>query len=341
MMTKNVFKIPKGKLCDFVMRLLEEYEVYAPVDGQKRFSRVEDVERISLGANRTAISPKPLFFPPEERMFLWRRSDGDYEIEDLLREEGEKVLFGVRGCDVRAMKILDKYMLGEFSDPYYLARRKAVVIGMTCDFPRESCFCAAFGPMIPGDYDLWLTDIGRYYVVQVGTQRGMELIHSDLFQEATEEDLSKAMRKVERLEDEIRRRAGVDLCEIKRCSQNIKSKANDPMWDELGKICLSCGKCNFYCPTCHCFDVRDVVDMDGSSGHRVRVWDSCHLYEYAKTSAENFRKERHARVRYRVYDKFVFPVMRYGMYACTGCGRCYEVCPANIDLRDVLRRLVS
>ncbi len=341
-MTKNAFKIAKGRLCEFIDRLLQHYEVYAPVHGDlSRFERISDVNSLQLGPNRTDISPKPIFFPPEERMFSWSRDDGSYEIRDLLGDEGEKVIFGVRGCDVRAMKILDRYMVGEFSDPYYRAKRKAIVIGMTCEFPRESCFCAAFGSMIPEDYDLWLTDIGRHYLVEVGSEKGSALIDPELFEETTPGDIEMAAGKIERIEDDIRRRAKINLCETKRCSQNIRKRANDPMWNELGKICLACGKCNFICPTCHCFDVRDLVDMDGSSGHRVRVWDSCHLYEYARTSAENFRKERHARVRYRIYDKFVFPVMRYGMYACTGCGRCVDVCPAGIDIREVLRGLIA
>ena len=335
-------KIAKNKIGEFLKALMEEYVIYAPTEnGVTKFERINDVSKICFLPNRTESSLKSIFFPQEEVFFKWRK-DGGYEIEDCLNGEEKKIIFGARGCDVRALKILDMYMSGEFSDPYYAIRRKGtIIIGITCDYPRDSCFCTAFGSMIPDEYDLWLTDIGSYYFVDVGSKKGKELLKEGFFEDATLEDERRKRRKIERVEYEVEKRTKISLCEIKRCSQEIKKKANDALWIELGEICVSCGRCNFICPTCHCFDVRDLTNLDGSKGERIRVWDSCHLYEYARTSAENFRRERHARVKYRIYDKFVFPVMRYGTYACTGCGRCTDACHAGINIRDVLRRLVE
>ena len=339
-------KIAKNRISEFLDYLRKRYVLYAPIekDGISKIGKIESVSEIAFLPYRTKISVKPIFFPPEEKFFKFQKKDGRFELEDYLLQidEGEKVIFGLRGCDVRALEVLDRYMLSEFQDPYYRKRREnTLIIGLSCDYPRESCFCTAFGGMIPNRYDLWFTDIGSHYFVDIGSEKGRELVNSEFFEEATKEDEAKKIRKINTVEMEINRRTKIDLCEIKKCAQEIKKKANDPIWEELGKLCLSCGKCNFVCPTCHCFDMRDVTNIDGSEGERIRVWDSCHLYEYAKTSAENFRKERKARVRYRIYDKFVFPVMRYGVYACTGCGRCNEVCPAGINIRDVLRRLIS
>ncbi len=343
MVTIMGIKIAKNKVNEFLERVKQEYVLYAPVEnGVTKFEKIGDPADICILPNRTDISLKPIFFPPEQEFFRWSKDTEGYHIEDLLENEEKKVIFGVRGCDIRSLEILDTYMSGEFADPYYTQRRKnTVLIGLTCSYPRESCFCTAFGGMVPNHYDLWFTDIGSYYYVDVGSEKGKKLIFGDIFENATKEDEMKKNRKIKKVEDEIERRTRIDLCEIKRCSQEIKKKADDDIWRELGEICVSCGRCNFICPTCHCFDVRDITNLEGSEGERIRVWDSCHLYEYAKTSAENFRKERHARVRYRIYDKFVFPVMRYGVYACTGCGRCTDVCHANINLRDVLRRLIS
>ncbi len=342
MMTKNVYKIAKEQINDFLQLLASEYELYAPTrDDVTRFSRVEDVRDVVILPHRTEVSVKSLIFPPEEVLFTWRRGREGYLIEDSLKSGNRKAFFGMRGCDIRALRVLDRYMLGEFEDPYYRARREAMIVGITCEYPRSSCFCTAFGGMKPENFDLWLTDIGEHYLVEAGSDEGLRLLSADIFSPAGREDVEMAFRKIRTVEDEISRKSRINLCETKKCSQSIKRRNEDPIWRELGKICLACGKCNFICPTCHCFDVVDVVNLSGNVGERVRVWDSCHLYEYAKTSAENFREERHARVRYRIYDKFVFPVMRYGMYACTGCGRCTDVCPAGIDIREVLRRLIS
>ncbi len=341
-MTKNIYIITKTNVCEFINSLIKRYEVYAPVESEiTKFSRVMSAEQIRFLPNRTDSSLKPLFFPPEEEMYQWMRSEDGYTINDSLKQKKEKVIFGARGCDIRSLQILDRYMLSEFKDPYYHSRRNAIIIGMTCDYPRESCFCTAFGGMIPDEYDLWFTDIGSKYLVDVHSERGKKLLSESLFEIASEADIERAKRKITRIEESIAQRTRINLCETKKCSMNIRKRADDLIWKELAKICLACGKCNFICPTCHCFDVRDFVNMEGTEGRRVRVWDACHLYEYARTSAENFRKERDARVRYRIYDKFVFPVMRYGAYACTGCGRCTDVCPAGINIREVLRRLIS
>ena len=341
-MTNYVLKLPKNKLMELLEKIMGEYALYAPVCGElTKFSEITNVSEIAMLPNRTDVSLKKIFFPPEERIFRWSKN-GSYEIKEEEIVEKKKVLFGVRGCDVRAISVLDRYMSGEFDDPYYGAKRKnTIIIGLTCDYPRTSCFCTAFGGMVPPTYDLWLTDVGEFYVVDVGSEIGEALVKFSIFEKASEMDVERKERKIKRLEFEIEKMAKIDLCETKLCSNRIKERTEDKIWADLGEICLSCGKCNFICPTCHCFDIRDITNLDGSKGERVRVWDSCHLYEYARTSAENFRKERHARVRYRIYDKFVFPVMRYGIYACTGCGRCTDVCPAGTDIKEVLRGLIS
>ncbi len=338
-------KIAKNKISEFLRGLSEEYRVFTPsTNGVTKFAEMKNPEDVLIYPNRTDISLKPLFFPPEEVFFHFKKSDEGYDLADNLHglKAEKKVLFGVRNCDLRGLEVLDRYMISEFSDPYYSRRREnTVIIGITCEYPRDTCFCTAFGPLVPEKgYDLWLTDIGNYYYVDVGSETGKKLLNS-LFEEATEDDRMKRDMKILSVEREINKHAHLDLCEVKRCAKHLTNAVEDPIWKELGEKCLSCGKCNFICPTCHCFDVKDVTNLDGSEGQRERVWDSCHLFSYAQTSAENFRKERHARVRYRIYDKFVFPVMRYGVYACSGCGRCIDICPADIDIRDVVRRLIA
>jgi ferredoxin len=42
-----------------------------------------------------------------------------------------------------------------------------------------------------------------------------------------------------------------------------------------------------------------------------------------------------------VLHKFRYLVEEFGVVACTGCGRCVQSCPVNIDLRAVLRELAG
>lgn len=58
---------------------------------------------------------------------------------------------------------------------------------------------------------------------------------------------------------------------------NVREKLagafDSPVWKQQSERCLGCGACAYVCPTCACFDIQE--DAKGSSGHRVRCWDSC------------------------------------------------------------------
>ena len=47
------------------------------------------------------------------------------------------------------------------------------------------------------------------------------------------------------------------------------------------------------------------------------------------------------RLRNRFFCKFHYYPQQYGPAACTGCGRCIDVCPVNIDITEVLTHLVE
>ena len=105
-----------------------------------------------------------------------------------------------------------------------------------------------------------------------------------------------------------------------------------PVWEERATLCFSCGSCNLVCPTCYCFDVREEIKWDLSSGERLRVWDGCMLTDFATVAGKhNFRKSPSARFRHRYYRKGKYvPDKIGGEIACVGCGRCITACVAKI-----------
>jgi len=62
-------------------------------------------------------------------------------------QAGPVVLVGVRACELRAMRYLDKVMLeGNFDDPAYRARREGItIVACDCVDCTESCFCTLVG----------------------------------------------------------------------------------------------------------------------------------------------------------------------------------------------------
>jgi ferredoxin len=115
---------------------------------------------------------------------------------------------------------------------------------------------------------------------------------------------------------------------------------NDAFWQQFSERCLSCRACSYVCPTCRCFDVRDevVLSDEGSQVYeRIRCWDACTGEPYRRVAGgHNPRPEKGMRLRNRFYCKFYYYPQQYGPLACTGCGRCIESCPVNVDITEVL-----
>ena len=119
---------------------------------------------------------------------------------------------------------------------------------------------------------------------------------------------------------------------------------DDAFWQQFSERCLSCRACSYVCPTCRCFDVRDepVRTEDGSQVFdRIRCWDACAGEPYRRVAGgHNPRPEKGMRLRNRFYCKFYYYPQQYGPLACTGCGRCVESCPVNVDITEVLDYMV-
>jgi sulfhydrogenase subunit beta (sulfur reductase) len=112
---------------------------------------------------------------------------------------------------------------------------------------------------------------------------------------------------------------------------------DDSLWDEYGKMCLSCGNCNLVCPRCRCYDVQDYINLGMTSGERVRTWSSCMLKEHGLvTGGLNFRPTSKERIRNRFNCK---GSLREGMTNCVGCGRCTVFCPAKIDFVEIMKKV--
>ena len=47
---------------------------------------------------------------------------------------------------------------------------------------------------------------------------------------------------------------------------------SDPFWAEFGSRCLNCTACAAVCPTCMCFDIKDILSPDAKTGEaRARM----------------------------------------------------------------------
>lgn len=344
-MLKEYF-LDKDELQTFVQRLIGKYEVLGMKleDGELKYSRINSVDELRLpSSHRPLVPPKKWFYPERETLFTYRISRGRVKIEDSLKKllTMKRIFFGMRPCDVRSLHILDKILLGRFHDPYYGIRREnTLIIELTCNEPAEYCFCTMVGggPYVEDGCDVIFTRISEGFLVETRTVNGAKLIENnkDIFRKAREEEIIERNEIIARAYSKIEARC-VDL---ERLYNTLVRIYDSDMWNDYSEKCFSCGKCNFICPTCHCFDIYDEVDANLSSGARVRIWDSCHFLSFTRVAGGIvFRRERTSRVKQRIYHKLCYSIDEIGEISCVGCGRCIEVCPSKIDVREIIAKL--
>ena len=332
--------------------LSDEYQVFVPVQKKEnRFYKRYDgsVDDVVIGGVRAFEPLKAFYFPAVEKV-----ADG-YSPEVPHAKDTPMCIVGVKACDLKGFKVLDHVFLDEGNEykehSYQKRREENLIISSDCTCAIDTCFCLAVGvkPYPQEDFDINLSPVGDGFFVFVGSGRGKTIVesHGDLFVEPGE-DLMAAqeqsrLRVLKEVEANIEKAA---LPGQEKYEGIVENGFDSRLWKEEAEACVECGACNTICPTCHCFLLYEQSRADGEEGNgdfaRFRMWDSCLVKDFARVGGgDNPRAHLWMRLRNRFEKKFDFFRKVAGFYACTGCGRCISACPAKIDIRDVLRKLVD
>ena len=235
--------------------------------------------------------------------------------------------------------MLDNVFLAEPVDTFYKNRRDhALIISLTCDRPAETCFCKTFGidPANP-DCDIAAYKKAGYLCLDARTEKGQALLAKleAVTEAGDEKDVEKAKAEInEKLSKLPLASLKADAFGVGKTSEFFDA----PEWAELSESCLGCGSCTFHCPTCQCYDIKDLDTGHGVIRHRC--WDSCMYSEFTKMSAGQPRLTQKERFRQRFMHKLVYYPERYGgLYSCVGCGRCLKVCPIGMNIVKVMKKL--
>jgi ferredoxin len=328
------------------LKKLEAYDIYGPVsdDGLWNYEKVNDPEEMDLDHLNTVQSPKKIIFPQRETFLEFINTDEKgLEVKEILPDDTQNVIFGVRPCDAKALILYDKVFGGDFRDIYYEKRRdQAALIGLTCNTPPSpNCFCTSVegNPHSTDGLDILLTDIEDSYFVESFSPKGKKLIElgKGLFTAPQDKDKKNAAKIKSDSEKKIKRQ----VKNIKKIPPKLKGMFDSTLWDEEAMSCIRCGICTYLCPTCHCFDISDeITSYSPQKGKRVRTWDTCQFPDFTMhSSGHNPRPDKASRLRQRIMHKFQYFVETFTNYQCTGCGRCTSKCPVGIDIIDVLDKV--
>ncbi len=334
--------IAKDRIQEFIDGLIERYRVFAPVEGKNtlRFKEVSSGEDACLDFYNTKLSSKEILFPQNEVLFKYSKDLGAIEAKAGSSKNGEWVIFGIRPCDAKGLTLTDVFFSsGEHGDQPYLDKRgRTAIVGLACNRPLNSCFCTSLGsgPFGEEGMDLLLMDLGEKYLVKVLTERGVRLIEATQgLEDASEDDVETAMKLSREAEKSIRTEIPTE-----GLSEKLDGMFEDPLWDSVHQKCVGCGICTFVCPTCWCFDVVD--EETPTSASRIRLWDTCQFPLFTlQGSGFNPRPTGKERMRQRVMHKLNYFPKEFGAFACVGCGRCVRECPVNLDIREIIRSVMS
>ncbi len=316
-------------------------KLYIPVDSDKgtvKYAEYAD-GLVMSDALKTDRSAKDFFFPQTENLMEFKTEGKKIQVIDTRSPAEDFVIFGVRGCDVKSLEVLDRVFLAEPKDSYYASRREhGIIVSMACTRPTETCFCQTFGidASAPnGDIVCYKTADALY--LDAKTEKGKALMAK--LDGVTENTDDKAVEEQKKQIKEIM--AKLPLASLKADAFG-KDKTdeffNAPEWKSLSEACLGCGTCTFVCPTCQCYDIKDFNTGDGVK--RFRCWDSCMYSDFTKMSAGQPRLTQLERFRQRFMHKLVYyPTNNDGLFSCVGCGRCMSKCPISMNIVKVMKTL--
>jgi sulfhydrogenase subunit beta (sulfur reductase) len=332
--------VDKAALPTLVNALLADQKVVGPTPrhGKFAFDEIKSPDELVLDYPTTILPPKEWLLPRREKLFDFRLGPTP-ELTPAVQAE-PVVLFGLHPCDIAGIECLDAVMAEGNPDPYYLARRaQASIVGVDCS-PDEYCYCRFTGTATAtSGYDVFLTDIGDAYVADAATDVGRTLIEKV-------DTVPAQAPHIAAIKEQQSKKAQATECtldtDIRLLPLIMTNAMGSKVWEKHAEPCFSCGACSLVCPTCYCFDVADEMNLDLTTGSRVRSADVCMLAPFAKVaSGENFRAHRHSRLLHRIERKFHYQYVKYGRPHCTGCGRCRRACVAGIDQLEVIADLLA
>lgn len=354
---------PKERLQELIDTLRQQhYAVVAPVIDQHAivYDEIDHINRLprgwtdfqAAGQYRVqrmdhdrwfdfAVGPhswKKYLFPSRCVLSSGTPSPAGWQFESVSDDAPAYAFLGVRACELAAIRVQDRVFLnGPWVDTIYQHRRsRAFIIAVNCTRSGENCFCVSMqtGPACQAGYDLALTETDSGFVVDIGSERGRELIARLGLPEAPLQERTVA--------ESLQQRAGTQQSkrmETADLPRLLMANLDHPRWKEVGDRCLSCTNCTMVCPTCFCCSVDEVTDLNTGTVERQRQWDSCFHEEFSNLNGRPVRNDIRSRYRQWLTHKLATWHDQFGSSGCVGCGRCITWCPVGIDLTEEVAAL--
>jgi len=332
-MNQIIVYIETHAFLELLNNLAKTYNVVLPAETKKDYFWQDYKGDYQFNKYRAVSSIRQFLNPCVEPM-------GGYFAKDTQNTKPFCIV-GIKACDLsNALKVQDYvFFEGDIDENYKKMRQENLIISSDCTSFKETCFCLALGikPYPEELFDLNISQLQDGYAVEVGSAKGEKIISENkaLFKEIGSLMLNERDKKrndtVNKLTSQVDQ---LNFPQKESLYKLMKNGYENAIWKDEALRCVECGACIMNCPTCHCFLLFDTKNEKGY--FKGRIWDGCQYKNFTRVaggaSALRFREYR---LRNRYIKKFEFFPDRIKLYACTGCGRCIEGCPAKIDLRKI------
>ncbi len=305
------------------------YTVYSQkeIEGEFLIDKVESGQSFRLCPNSPLYSFKKFFLPPCQTIMEFKKD----KVFLAQNPDIKTALLGVHFYDLKALTLLGQVFK---KDPYFQKKlRNMIIIGQS-PIPEEDENYLKFEKEVLEHlkFDIFLEakskNEQKEFRIFTGSEDGQRLLDGFGYKDYENIEYVGPIPK-----------KGLDPSHIILIDKIAKSRGSE-IWKELGARCINCGKCSIVCPTCFCFKIYDEIEKDKIT--RKREWDSCFYEEFSEVSGgHKFLASTEDRI-YNWYDhKFVRIPKEYQMPGCINCGRCIKVCPAGINIRENIKRIVE
>ncbi len=306
---------------------------------RSRRSPTEQVDHYFDWSNGTGV--KGWLFPSQQR--LWRserQQSGVVRFERVAADGPPLALFGIRSCDLAAIRRLDRHFLRPGAeDPWYAERNAGrLLVVVSCNHPAADCFChsTATGPAPSDGYDLRLDELDEGFLITAGTARGEQLLQPLPLAPVTAAQRQRVALQLQQSAAQQQRR----LPSAQQC-RSLGDLPDAPVWQQIAERCLGCGNCTASCPSCFCHRQQPEAQLDPQQAIQQRLWDSCFSTAHSQLHGVAVRNGVRERYRQWLTHKLSGWWQQFGEGGCVGCGRCITWCPVGIDLTVEVARLLT
>ena len=301
----------RNQLIDFI---ISDYQTFAPTNknGKVVFEKILNASDYYPTTTQTIIPFKKILWPSER---------------NFENPPAAKIAFlGLANCDIWALwRFYDQFKDTDLLVP----KENLLVIGRNCKADKN-CFCDLVGASDPAPCDLIFQNNNDESAVFSFSKAGTNLLKNCGMMESKKKI---KLAVIDKSEDSF------DAPKLSEIIENFDHYKD--FWQGISNNCFGCGACTAVCPLCFCTKQDFSQNIDGNAKQCLQ-WDTCFGKRFSEIQNHyDLRPENVNRLYNWYHHKFVRSWHDNKYFLCTGCGRCIEACPSNLNIKNILKSIIA